>query len=88
MGILLVCACAQLIIAFDSTRMLTLAYLLLVVSSAQLFAADGARFRRWLAIALLLQFATPELFTAERAVEIWHSTPVMLVRAGLGDAPS
>jgi hypothetical protein len=88
MGILLACVCAQLVIAFDSTRMLTLAYLLLVLSLEHLFAADEHRFRRWLAIALLVQLATPELFTAERAVEIWHSTPVMLVRAALGNTPS
>jgi hypothetical protein len=87
MGILLACACAQLIIAFDSTRMLTLGYMLLVLSVAQLFAADEHRARRWLAISLLVQFATPELFTAERAVEIWHSTPVILIRAVLDGAP-
>jgi len=66
----LLAAAAQMLIAYDSSRMAALAFPMLLPALDRGLTAGGLRFRRLLAALLVLQALTPQLYTAAHAVEI------------------
>ena len=87
MIILMMCAACQLIIAYDSTRMLTLGFLVLIISLEYLFRTDAYGFRQWAPYVFLFNLFVPQLFTAGMIIEIMHSTPMNLLRMIFGHGP-
>jgi hypothetical protein len=71
--LLLCCAAAQLFLAYDTTRLLTLAYPVMVFSLAYLFARDVFGIRRWAGWLLLANLAVPQFHTAGRIVAVLYS---------------
>lgn len=73
MVLLLTCATSQLLIAFDTSRMLTLGYLIMPVSLAYLFRQDEYRIRDWLPAVFVFNLFVPNFFVAAGKIEIIHS---------------
>lgn len=87
LALLLACSCLPLTVAFDSTRMLTLGFLALIIALEYLFRTNAYEFRRWAFWVLAFNFFIPQLFTAARVIEIMHSTPSNFLRMLLQDTP-
>ncbi|MEW5925641.1 MAG: hypothetical protein AB1746_16790 [Candidatus Zixiibacteriota bacterium] len=66
---------AQLLIAYDSSRMLTISFMVMVISLEHLFKKDEFNFRSWAVFILLLNLFVPQLYTASHIIETMHSTP-------------
>ena len=75
MLLLLGCVFSQLIIAYDSSRMLTLAFPVVLMGLTYLFATNAYDFRRWAGFLLLGNFLVPQLYTAASTIETMHSLP-------------
>ena len=78
--VLMLCVSAQLVVAFDSSRMLTMGFLVMVISLVYLFRTGAFEFRRWAFPVLFLNLLIPQLYTASHAVEMWRSLPETIVR--------
>ncbi len=87
MIILMMCAASQLVVAYDSTRMFTLGFLVLIISLEYLFRTDAYGFRQWAPYVFLFNLFIPQLFTAGMIIEIMHSTPMNLLRMIFGHGP-
>jgi len=72
--LLICCTAAQLVIAYDSSRMLTLCFMAMIISLERLFAENPFRFREWAGYVVLINLLVPQLFTAKKIVETMHST--------------
>jgi hypothetical protein len=70
---------AQLIVAFDSSRMFTLAFPVMVIALQHMLTTDAFEFRRWFAPLILLNLLVPQLYTAAHIVTIMHSIPGKLM---------
>ncbi len=88
-GLLLpmVCAASQLIIAYDTTRMLTVGFMTMVIALIYLFKTDAFGFRKWAVWVILSNFLIPQLFTASNIIEIMRSTPVNILRMIIENRP-
>ena len=78
--VLMLCVSAQLVVAFDSSRMLTMGFLVMVISLVYLFRTGAFEFRRWAFPVLFLNLLIPQLYTASHTVEMWRSLPEAIVR--------
>lgn len=87
MFILMAGAASQLIIAYDTTRMLTLGFLVLIISLEYLFATGAYGFRRWAPWVLVGNLLVPQLYTAANIIEIMQSIPATLIRMVLEQGP-
>jgi hypothetical protein len=85
--ILMACAASQLLFAYDTTRMLTLGFLVLIISLEYLFTTGTGDFRRWAPWVLLGNLMVPQLYTASYVVEIMHSLPVTVLRMIIDKGP-
>ncbi len=75
MLLLLGCAFSQLVIAFDSSRMLTLAFPVMLIGLLYLFKTDSYNFRTWAGYLFVGNLLVPQLYTAANTVEIMYSLP-------------
>ena len=69
------CAISQLVIAYDTSRMLTLSFPVVLVALLHLFKTNAFGFRGWAGYVLVGNFLVPQLYTASRYVEVMYSTP-------------
>jgi hypothetical protein len=67
--LILVCVWAQMIIAWDSSRMLTLGFPVMIVALLHLFKRDPFKFRIWAPLVVLFNFFVPQLYTAAEYIE-------------------
>ena len=68
LGVLGVVTWAQLVFAFDTSRLLTLGFVGMIVVLEDLYERDEVRFRDWAVWLLLLQWLSPHLRTAQQRV--------------------
>ncbi len=76
--ILLSCTWLQMIFAFDSSRMLTLGFMVMIISLQHLLIVNPYGFRIWAPVVLLVNFLIPQWYTAARIVEHMQSLPAYL----------
>jgi len=88
MAILLVCTSAQLILAFDSSRMLTLCFPVVLIGLVYLFRSNAFHFRAWAVPLFIGNLIVPQLYTAGHTVEIMNSVPgnLLLMLLGVKDS--
>jgi hypothetical protein len=77
-AILAFCTGAQLLVAYDSSRMLTLGFMVMIVSLKGLFAEDRYAIKKWGLPLLIGNLLVPQLYTAAHIVEFMHSVPARL----------
>ncbi|MBW1959573.1 MAG: hypothetical protein JRI63_13805 [Deltaproteobacteria bacterium] len=65
---------AQLFIAYDSSRMLSMSFMVMIILLEHLFKNDTFFFRSWVVFILILNLFVPQLYTASHVVETMHST--------------
>lgn len=70
---------AQLIVAFDTSRMLTLGFIVMLPCFAVLWKDNLYNVRAWLAPLILINLAVPQMYTAAKIIEHMHSVPEKLV---------
>lgn len=78
--LLICCAWLQMVVAFDSSRMLTLCFMVMIISLTHLFNVNPLRFRVWAGLAILINFFVPQLFTAAKIVEVMQSTILGIIK--------
>jgi hypothetical protein len=85
MGLLLACSFSQLAVGFDTSRMLTMAFPVMILALEHLFRESGDEFRRWIPKLLIVNLFIPQLFTAADVIEVTHSplTTILLNLFGL-----
>ncbi|MFZ1685287.1 MAG: hypothetical protein WAU88_14315, partial [Candidatus Zixiibacteriota bacterium] len=71
-AVLLACAFSQLVLAYDTSRLLTMAFMLVVLSLVQIFRNDSARFRQWVGWLLLANLFVPQLYTTAEHIYVMH----------------
>jgi hypothetical protein len=75
MALLLACSLSQLVVAFDSSRMLTLGFMVMVIALEHLFLVNPYRFRELVGWIFLANLAVPQLYTARNIIEVMRSLP-------------
>ncbi|MCX6827188.1 MAG: hypothetical protein NTV06_07990, partial [candidate division Zixibacteria bacterium] len=70
---------AQLLFAYDSSRMLTLGFMVIIISLLHLFRENPFQFRRWIGAIFLFNLMVPQLYTAAKITDIMHSLPGYLI---------
>jgi hypothetical protein len=85
--LLLFCTWAQMLIAFDSSRMLTLGFMVMIVSLARLFSTDAFHFRRWAIGLLLINLFIPQTYVAAHTIEFMYSIVGILFHNFVLDHP-
>jgi hypothetical protein len=75
---------SQLVFAYDTSRLLTLGFVGMIVAFEDLCEHDALRFRDWLPWLLLLQWVTPHVRTAQQRVWVMDSLPGWLLHEWLG----
>ncbi len=78
--ILVVCSGLQLFIAWDSSRLWTMSFMVVLVALQQMFQSPDKSYRSWIFVLLLLNFIAPSYFTAEHIVEHMRTLPDTLFR--------
>ena len=74
MAILMVCVWAQMFIAWDSSRLMTMAFPLMIIALLNVFKENSLGFRAWAMLLLIFNFMIPQLYTAGRIVEQMKSS--------------
>jgi hypothetical protein len=80
MLIILVCVLAQMVIAFDSSRMLTLGFMIVIVALKHILETDAYHFRNWAGWLILGNFLIPQFYTAAHTIEYMYPLPWRLVQ--------
>ena len=71
--LLIIPAWSQLLIAQDTSRMMTLGFMVLFISMIPLLRNDYLRFRSWAFYLLLANMIIPQVYTAGATVEVWQT---------------
>ncbi len=74
LAILAVCMWAQLLIAWDSSRLMTMAFPLMIIALLHVLKENTLGFRGWAMLLLVFNFMVPQLYTAGRIVEQMKSS--------------
>jgi hypothetical protein len=74
--VLIACVWAQLLFAYDTTRVFTLAFPLMIVALEALYRTEDFGFRRWLPALVLLNLAIRPFFVVKNIVWVPDSLPV------------
>jgi len=74
------CAALQLLFAYDSSRLFTLAFMSMVISLVYAFREDAVGFRRWAVPLFLVNLMVPQVFTAANRVVWMVPTVVQLIQ--------
>jgi hypothetical protein len=77
--LLLICAAAQLLIAYDSSRMLTMAFMLTMIALLHLMRDNHRWIAKWAFPLLLWNLLVPQLYTAAHIIEYMHTLPGNLI---------
>lgn len=77
--LLFVCAYAQLFIAFDSSRMLTMAFMLAMIALVHLMRDNPRWIAKWALPLLLWNLLVPQFYTAAHYIEYMHTLPGNLI---------
>lgn len=72
------CAAPQFLIAYDSSRLFTLAFMSMVISLVYAFREDPVGFRRWAVPLFVVNLMVPQAFTAAKRV-VWMVPSVVRV---------
>ncbi len=80
MALVIACATAQMFVAFDSSRMLTMAFPVMIISLLRMFAENIYDVRRWIGWLIVANLFVPQLYTAEDKIEVMESLPGELIR--------
>ncbi|UCD62938.1 MAG: hypothetical protein JSW34_09265 [Candidatus Zixiibacteriota bacterium] len=72
-ALILACAWAQMFFAFDSSRMLTLSFPVMVISLLHLLRHNPYRFRSWAGVVVIANFFVPQLYVGGKIVDKMHS---------------
>ncbi|MEW6050384.1 MAG: hypothetical protein AB1644_04900 [Candidatus Zixiibacteriota bacterium] len=78
--ILLVCSAAQLLIAWDSSRLWTMAFMTVMIALVHLFQSTDTKYRHWILPLILVNFLVPQDYTAAHIIEYMRSLPDTIVR--------
>ncbi len=62
-GVLLVCTGMQLVLAYDTSRLMTMAFMAVISALERLFETNPGSFRRWIGWVMLGSLAIPQLYT-------------------------
>jgi hypothetical protein len=81
--LLFVCASSQLLVAFDSSRMLTLGFMSTMIAMFYLMRNNSPLIARWSFPLLAWNLVVPQVYTAGHYVEYMHSLPGNLIMMGL-----
>lgn len=73
MGLLLFCSWAQLLIAYDSSRMFALGFMIVIIALCHLLETNRFNFRQYAFWAVGLNLLVPQPYTANKIIEIWRS---------------
>ncbi len=73
MILLLVCVSAQLFFAYDTSRMLTMGFMVLILSLGYLFTMNVFDFRRWVGWLFLFHLLIPNITVAGAKIDMMHS---------------
>ena len=73
MVLIVACTFSQLLIVVDTTRMLTLGFMVMIVALTHLFESNPHDVRRWLGWVVLGNLVVPQLNAANNVVEVWPS---------------
>lgn len=68
-------AASQLLIAFDSSRLFTHAFMVMIPALVFLMQQTEIRFRDWILPVIAGNFLVPQLYTARNILELMYSTP-------------
>ena len=71
--LLLLGSASQLLVAYDTTRLLTLGWMIMPISLLYLFRNDVGRVRQWILPVLVLNLLIPNLNIAGLKIEVMHS---------------
>ena len=74
LAILAVCVWAQLFIAWDSSRLMTMAFPIMIIALVQVFKENHFAFRSWAMLLLIFNFLVPQLYTAAHITERMKSS--------------
>ena len=72
-ALLLLCSAGQLLIAYDTTRLLALAFMILPLSLLHLYGSNAFNFKRWILPLFLLNLFVPNLMVAGAKIDIMQS---------------
>lgn len=75
MGLLLVGTASQLFLAWDSSRLFTHAFMIMIPALVYLMHNNELRVRDWILPLLLGNLLVPQLYTARNILELMYSTP-------------
>jgi hypothetical protein len=78
-GLLVLCAAAQLSIAYDSSRMLTMAFMITMIALVNLMRDNHRWIVKWAFPLLLWNLLVPQLYTAAHIIEYMHTLPGNLI---------
>jgi len=73
MCLLLGCTLAQFILAYDSSRLGTLAFMVVIISLKHLFEVNPFGFRNWIGWVMLFNLAIPQVSTANKLTDVMLS---------------
>lgn len=82
--VLLACTWAQLFFAYDTSRMFTLGFLVMLLALDDAFAHDELRFRDWAPWVVLFSAVAPHLRTAQQRVWVMDSLLADLLKGASG----
>ncbi len=78
--LLIIPAWAQLLIAQDTSRMMTLSFMVLFIAMIPLLKNDYLRFRSWAFYLLLANMIIPQVYTAGDTVEVWQTSGMYYIQ--------
>ncbi len=78
--VLFLCSAAQLFIAWDSSRLFTMSFMIVITALPVLFGESTHRYRYWIVPLLLMNFLLPAYYTAGHEVEHMRLLPDTLYR--------
>lgn len=73
-AILIICVWAQQLIAWDSSRLMTMAFPVMTISLLRVFKENPLGFRSWALLLLIFNFLVPQLYTAAQIIEHMNSS--------------
>lgn len=65
----------QIFIASDSSRLMTMAFMIMPLSLGFLWEQNRYKVRSWMGWVILANLAVPNVYTAQKIVEVWQSLP-------------
>jgi len=74
MALLIVCVWSQQLIAYDSSRLMTMVFPIMIIALLEILKDNTFGFRSWAVLILIFNFLVPQLYTAAQIIEQMQST--------------